>query len=52
MAAHVLSLTEPTDAGAARWRAFSRAARSRAVQHFQRAPAVDLYEALYRRVVS
>ena len=46
MAAHVLSLVEDPE----RWRLFSRRARQHVLEHFQRAPAIDRYEALYRRL--
>jgi N-acetyl-alpha-D-glucosaminyl L-malate synthase BshA len=47
MADAVLHLTE--DPG--RWRGFSHRARQRVLTHFQRGPAVDRYEALYRSLV-
>lgn len=48
MAAHVLSLT----ATPARWQAFSTRAREHVLQHFQQGPAIDRYEALYRRLAT
>ncbi len=48
MAAQVLSLVRDP----ARWQAFSRRARERVLERFQLAPAMDRYEALYRRLVS
>jgi L-malate glycosyltransferase len=33
------------------WAAFSRRARERTIERFQLAPAIDAYEALYRRVL-
>jgi glycosyltransferase involved in cell wall biosynthesis len=47
MAAHVLSLTTSKE----RWQLFSKSARAGVVARFQRPPAIDRYEALYRRVV-
>jgi N-acetyl-alpha-D-glucosaminyl L-malate synthase BshA len=48
MAGHVLSLVHDS----ARWAAFSRRAREHVLKHFQREPAIDQYEALYRRLAS
>jgi N-acetyl-alpha-D-glucosaminyl L-malate synthase BshA len=48
MAGHVLSLV----ADRARWAAFSRRARQRVLERFTLAPAMDRYEALYRRLVA
>jgi N-acetyl-alpha-D-glucosaminyl L-malate synthase BshA len=48
MARHVLALVKDK----ATWEAFSRRARQRVLERFQREPAMDQYEALYRRVVS
>ena len=48
MAAHVLTLTaEP-----ARWAGYSARAREHVLRHFQQGPAVDRYEALYRRLAT
>jgi L-malate glycosyltransferase len=47
MASHALALGD-----AARWAAFSLAARARAVERFARAPAIDRYESLYRRLLT
>jgi N-acetyl-alpha-D-glucosaminyl L-malate synthase BshA len=46
MAGHVLSLVHDS----ARWAAFSRRAREHVLKHFGREPAIDRYEALYRRL--
>jgi N-acetyl-alpha-D-glucosaminyl L-malate synthase BshA len=46
MAGHVLSLVRDST----RWEAFSRQARAHVLKHFQREPAIDRYEALYRRL--
>ena len=35
----------------ARWTAFSKAARARVMQRFRQEPAIDAYEAVYRRVL-
>ena len=48
MAEHVLSLVKEP----ARWREFSRRARERVLERFQLGPAIDRYEALYRRLVA
>ena len=48
MAGHVLALVEDPE----RWRLFSRRARERVLEHFQLAPAIDRYEALYRRLAA
>ncbi|MDY7228001.1 N-acetyl-alpha-D-glucosaminyl L-malate synthase BshA [Hyalangium rubrum] len=48
MAAHVLTLLRDR----ARWDSFSRRARERVLERFQLAPAIDRYEALYRRLVA
>jgi glycosyltransferase involved in cell wall biosynthesis len=48
MARHVLSLVSDRN----RWAAFSRRARERVVERFQLTPAIDRYEALYRRLVA
>jgi N-acetyl-alpha-D-glucosaminyl L-malate synthase BshA len=48
MAGHVLSLVSDR----ARWAAFSRRARQRVLERFTLAPAMDRYEALYRRLVA
>jgi N-acetyl-alpha-D-glucosaminyl L-malate synthase BshA len=48
MAEHVLTLVSDK----ARWSAFSRRARERVLERFQLAPAIDRYEALYRRLVA
>lgn len=47
MADRVLALV----GDAARWRAFSARARQRVLERFQLGPAVERYEALYRRVL-
>ncbi|MCY1076766.1 N-acetyl-alpha-D-glucosaminyl L-malate synthase BshA [Archangium lansingense] len=47
MANHVLELVRDLD----RWRIFSRRAREHVLEHFQLAPAIDRYEALYRRLL-
>lgn len=47
MVEHVLALV----GDAARWRAFSRRARERVLERFRLEPAVDRYEALYRRLL-
>jgi N-acetyl-alpha-D-glucosaminyl L-malate synthase BshA len=48
MAGHVLELVrEP-----AHWRAFSRRARERVLERFRLEPAIDRYEALYRRLAA
>lgn len=46
MAGHVLSLVQDP----ARWQAFSRRARAQVLERFQLGPAIDRYEALYRRL--
>ncbi len=48
MAGHVLTLVQDS----ARWQAFSRRAREHVLKHFQLEPAIDRYEALYRRLAS
>jgi N-acetyl-alpha-D-glucosaminyl L-malate synthase BshA len=48
MARHVLSLVNDRD----RWTAFSRRARERVLERFRQGPAIDRYEALYRRLVA
>jgi L-malate glycosyltransferase len=48
MARHVLSLVSDRP----RWEAFSRRARERVLEHFRLTPAIDRYEALYRRLVA
>lgn len=48
MAEHVMRLVEDRT----RWRAFSRNARARVLERFQKDPAVDRYEAVYRRVLA
>lgn len=48
MAGHVLSLVSDR----ARWAAFSRRARERVLERFTLPPAMDRYEALYRRLVA
>lgn len=48
MAGHVLALVEDPE----RWRLFSRRAREHVLEHFQLAPAIDRYEALYRRLAA
>jgi L-malate glycosyltransferase len=48
MAAHVLSLTDT----AARWQAFGTRARAHVLAHFSQGPAIDRYEALYRRLAA
>ncbi len=48
MADHVLALVEDPE----RWRRFSRRAREHVLEHFQLAPAIDRYEALYRRLAA
>ncbi|HEX8440598.1 N-acetyl-alpha-D-glucosaminyl L-malate synthase BshA [Archangium sp.] len=48
MADHALALVEDPE----RWRLFSRRAREHVLAHFQLAPAIDRYEALYRRLVA
>jgi L-malate glycosyltransferase len=47
MAAHALSLVRDQ----ARWCAFSRRARERVLERFRLTPAIERYEALYRRLV-
>ena len=47
-ARHVLSLTNDN----ARWTAFSGAARARVLQRFRAGPAIDAYEAIYRRLMA
>ncbi|MCP3141503.1 N-acetyl-alpha-D-glucosaminyl L-malate synthase BshA [Pyxidicoccus xibeiensis] len=46
MAGHVLTLVQDP----ARWKAFSQRARQHVLEHFQLGPAIDRYEALYRRL--
>ncbi|MFP2904812.1 N-acetyl-alpha-D-glucosaminyl L-malate synthase BshA [Pyxidicoccus sp. 3LFB2] len=46
MAGHVLTLVQDS----ARWRDFSRRAREQVLERFQLGPAIDRYEALYRRL--
>ena len=46
MAGHVLALVQDP----ARWKAFSRRAREQVLERFQLGPAIDHYEALYRRL--
>jgi N-acetyl-alpha-D-glucosaminyl L-malate synthase BshA len=48
MARHVLELVGDPE----RWRLFSRRAREHVLTHFQLAPAIDRYEALYRRLLT
>jgi N-acetyl-alpha-D-glucosaminyl L-malate synthase BshA len=48
MVRHVLTLVEDTE----RWRGFSQRARARVLEHFQMEPAIDRYEALYRRLLT
>lgn len=48
MARSVLSLVNDRE----RWAAFSRRARERVLERFRLAPAIDRYEALYRRLVA
>ena len=48
MAAHVLALTD-SPAG---WRAYSARAREHVLAHFAQGPAIDRYEALYRRLAT
>ncbi len=48
MARHVLSLVEEPE----RWGHFSRAARQQVLERFQLGPAIDRYEAIYRRLTS
>jgi N-acetyl-alpha-D-glucosaminyl L-malate synthase BshA len=48
MAGHVLSLVRDPE----HWRLFSRRARENVLAHFQLAPAIDRYEALYRRLTA
>lgn len=48
MAAHVLSLT----GSPARWREFSTRAREQVLAHFGLSPAIDRYEALFRRLAT
>jgi len=48
MADHVLSLVR--DAG--RWRSFSQRARADVLERFRMEPAIDRYEALYRRLAA
>jgi len=48
MAQRVLSLVEKP----AIWTEFSQRARQRALEQFQRGPAVERYEAVYRRVLA
>jgi N-acetyl-alpha-D-glucosaminyl L-malate synthase BshA len=47
MAGHVLELVRDPE----RWRLFSRRARENVLARFQLGPAIDRYEALYRRLV-
>ncbi len=47
MAGHVLELVRDPE----RWRLFSRRARENVLEHFQLGPAIDRYEALYRRLL-
>lgn len=47
-ARHVLSLTNDN----ARWTAFSAAARARVLERFRTGPAIDAYEAIYRRLMA
>jgi N-acetyl-alpha-D-glucosaminyl L-malate synthase BshA len=46
MAGHVLALVQDP----VRWKAFSRRAREQVLERFQLGPAIDRYEALYRRL--
>jgi len=48
MAGHVLTLVQDP----ARWTAFSRRAREQVLERFQLGPAIDRYEALYRRLAA
>ena len=48
MAQHVLTLVEDAE----RWMGFSRRARARVLEHFQKEPAIDRYEALYRQLLA
>ena len=48
MAGHVLTLVRDPE----HWRLFSRRARENVLAHFQLAPAIDRYEALYRRLAA
>lgn len=48
MARHVLWLVSDRE----RWAAFSRRARERVLERFKLGPAIDRYEALYRRLVA
>ncbi|ATB31974.1 N-acetyl-alpha-D-glucosaminyl L-malate synthase BshA [Melittangium boletus] len=48
MARHVLSLVRDPE----RWRLFSRNARQHVLERFQLAPAIDRYEAIYRRLLA
>jgi N-acetyl-alpha-D-glucosaminyl L-malate synthase BshA len=48
MAGHVLSLVRDPE----HWRRCSRRARENVLAHFQLAPAIDRYEALYRRLMA
>jgi L-malate glycosyltransferase len=47
MVAHALSLTSRPE----RWAAFSERARASVLERFRREPAIDAYEAVYRRVL-
>ncbi|WPB80860.1 N-acetyl-alpha-D-glucosaminyl L-malate synthase BshA [Archangium violaceum] len=48
MAGHVLELVREPE----RWRGFSRRARENVLERFQLGPAIDRYEALYRRLLA
>jgi N-acetyl-alpha-D-glucosaminyl L-malate synthase BshA len=48
MARHVLTLVEDP----VRWRDYSRRAREQVLERFQLGPAIDRYEALYRRLAT
>jgi L-malate glycosyltransferase len=48
MAAHVLALTD-SPAG---WQGYSARAREHVLAHFALGPAIDRYEALYRRLAT
>ena len=48
MAGHVLTLVQDP----AHWATFSRRARERVLERFQLGPAIDRYEALYRRLAA
>ncbi|WP_141589917.1 N-acetyl-alpha-D-glucosaminyl L-malate synthase BshA [Myxococcus sp. AB056] len=48
MARHVLTLVEDAE----RWQGFSHRARAQVLERFQKEPAIDRYEALYRRLLT